>query len=58
MMTFSDHGIDIPHAASGPEVLTTCPRCSHERRKKNAKCLSVNTEKGCWCARTAAGLVA
>jgi twinkle protein len=48
MNTFTEYGIEIPHAASGPEVQTTCPRCSHERRKKNAKCLSVNTVKGAW----------
>jgi twinkle protein len=47
-MTYAEHGIEIPHAASGPEVQTTCPRCSHERRKKNAKCLSVNVEKQVW----------
>jgi twinkle protein len=48
MMTFAEHGIEIPHSASGPEVATTCPKCSHERRKKTAKCLSVNTDKRVW----------
>jgi twinkle protein len=48
MTTFAEHGIDIPPAAAGPQVSTTCPRCSRERRKKTAKCLSVNTEKGVW----------
>jgi len=47
-VTFSDHGIHIPQGASGPEVQTTCPKCSQERKKKNAKCLSINTEKGVW----------
>ena len=46
--TFADHRIDIPQTASGPEVQTTCPQCSKDRRKKTAKCLSANTEKGTW----------
>ena len=46
-MTFADNGIEIPHNATG-QVQTTCPKCSHERRKKNAKCLSLNVEKGVW----------
>ena len=46
MTTFAQLGIEIPAIAAGPEVQTTCPKCSHERRKKTAKCLSVNTEKG------------
>jgi twinkle protein len=48
MMTFADHGIEIPQTASGPEVRRTCPKCSHERRKRNVKCLAVNTEKKTW----------
>ncbi|MBI4523710.1 MAG: toprim domain-containing protein [Deltaproteobacteria bacterium] len=48
MMSFADHGIEIPQTASGPEVQTTCPRCSDQRRKNKAKCLSVNVEKGAW----------
>jgi twinkle protein len=47
-MTFADQGIKIPQTASGSEVQVTCPKCSHERRKKNARCLSVNTEKRTW----------
>jgi len=48
MMNFAEHGIEIPHSAPGPEVATPCPRCSGERRKKNAKCLSVNLDKKVW----------
>lgn len=44
---FSDIGIDVSAGATG-EVQTTCPRCSHERRKKNVRCLSVNADKGVW----------
>src|SRR5262245_38758484 len=47
-MTFADHGIEIPPGAPGPEVQIACPKCSHQRRKKSAKCLSVNTEKRVW----------
>ncbi len=47
-MTFADHGIEIQAGASGAEVQTTCPKCSQERRKARAKCLSVNVEKECW----------
>lgn len=50
MKTFADFGITLPHGASG-EVDVPCPQCSPSRRKKQAKCLSVNVEKGCWsCA--------
>jgi len=42
-------GIELPPAAAGPEVLTTCPRCRDDRKKSTAKCLSVNIEKRCWC---------
>jgi len=44
---FSDYGIDIG-SSTGPEISTTCPQCSSQRKKKTAKCLSVNTEKRVW----------
>jgi len=48
--TFADFGIVIPSGRTG-EVDVTCPQCSAQRKKKLARCLSVNTEKGCWlCA--------
>lgn len=43
--TWADFGIEIPAGAAGPEVYTTCPRCSSQRRNKRAKCLSANTDK-------------
>lgn len=50
MKSFSDFGIEVPHGRTG-EVDTTCPECSPQRKKKNARCLSVNLDKGCWyCA--------
>lgn len=46
--TFADWGIDVPLTGLSPEVDAPCPKCSHTRRKKNAKCLSVNRETGLW----------
>ena len=47
MKNFSDFGIDL-NGRSGEEVKTTCPQCSHTRKKKNYPCLNVNTLKGVW----------
>lgn len=47
MKSFSDFGIDIA-GKSGEEVKTTCPQCSHTRKKKTYPCLNVNTVKGMW----------
>lgn len=50
LKTFSDFGIELRHGAAG-EVDTTCPQCSAQRKKRTARCLSVNVEKGVWlCA--------
>jgi len=50
MKNFIDFGIEIPSGRSG-EIDTTCPQCSHTRKKKTARCLSVNVDKGTWfCA--------
>lgn len=48
MKTWADFNIDIPAGAPGPEVSTTCPRCSRERKNQRARCLSANVEKACW----------
>lgn len=48
MKTFLDYGIDLPHNGVG-EVYTICPQCSHTRKKKRAKCLSVNVDEQVWC---------
>lgn len=47
MKTFADYGIDVPRYAVG-ELDTVCPECSQTRKKKTAKCLSVNTDLGTW----------
>lgn len=47
MKTFADFGIEVPAGRSG-EVDVTCPQCSAQRKKRKARCLSVNVEKGTW----------
>lgn len=47
MKTFDDFRIDLA-GRSGTEVQTTCPQCSHTRKKSRARCLSVNTVEGVW----------
>lgn len=47
MKSFADYGIDL-QGRSGEEVKTTCPQCSHTRKKKNYPCLNVNVSKGTW----------
>ncbi len=48
MKTYSDYGIELG-GRTGIEIQAICPQCSGSRRKKNVKCLSVNTDKGLWC---------
>jgi twinkle protein len=47
-LSFADVGI-VPPAGAYGEIHLTCPRCSHTRRKRTARCLSVNTINQCWC---------
>lgn len=47
MNTFDHFKIDLG-GRSGMEVQTTCPQCSHTRKKAKARCLSVNTVEGVW----------
>ena len=39
---FQDIGINI--GSRNGEIQLTCPKCSHKRKKKTKKCLSVNVE--------------
>jgi twinkle protein len=48
MNSFDDFKIDLG-GRSGVEVATTCPQCSHTRKKSKARCLSVNADEGVWC---------
>jgi len=44
---YSDYNILIDNGVSG-EQRTTCPNCSHDRKKSTEKCLSVNISKETW----------
>jgi twinkle protein len=48
MKTYSDYGIEIPPHKVAGEVVVLCPECSHTRKKKRDKCLSVNLTKRVW----------
>ena len=45
--SISDFGISIPAGIIG-ETRALCPKCSHDRRKNNVKCLVVNASEGMW----------
>jgi len=45
---FRDYGIEVPSGKTSGEVQTTCPKCSHTRKKKTDKCLSINIDKSAW----------
>jgi len=45
-MTFNDYDISIKNNKG--QIKTKCPKCSHERKKKNDPCLSVNVDEGIW----------
>jgi twinkle protein len=47
MTNFRDHGIKIPNESKG-QYHTTCPECSHTRKKSSEACLSVNADDGTW----------
>lgn len=44
---YSDFGIEL-RPGGGVEQSVNCPKCSQQRKKKRARCLSVNTEKEVW----------
>jgi len=45
-MTYADYNIKVKKS-SGEEA-TVCPKCSHTRKKKSDKCLSVNHDLSVW----------
>ncbi|WHZ17394.1 MAG: hypothetical protein OJF52_004246 [Nitrospira sp.] len=47
MKTFDEFSIDLG-GRTGVEAQTTCPQCSHTRKKSKVRCLSVNTVEGVW----------
>ncbi|MBU4444552.1 AAA family ATPase [bacterium] len=44
---FQDYGIDLPMDATGQHY-TTCPKCSHTRKKSNIKCLGIDADRKIW----------
>jgi twinkle protein len=46
LKTFADYGIEV--SSGSGKTKTTCPQCSHTRKKKKAKCLSINLTEGIW----------
>jgi twinkle protein len=48
MAVYSFYNIDIPPGKTAGEVQTLCPQCSHTRKKKTDRCLSVNLDKKAW----------
>lgn len=47
-MDYRDFNIDIRSSKTSGEVQCLCPECSHTRKKKTDKCLSVNLDKQSW----------
>jgi twinkle protein len=47
-MDYRDFNIDIRSSKTTGEVQCICPECSHTRKKKKDKCLSVNLDKQSW----------
>lgn len=48
MTTYQDYGItNVPQNTRG-QLHTTCPECSHLRKKSSEKCLSINADEGTW----------
>ena len=45
--TWADYAIELRGATHG-ETDVTCPQCSPTRKKKSARCLSVNVDLGTW----------
>lgn len=45
-MTFADYNIIIRQSSG--QARTTCPQCSHLRKKTNDPCLSINIDDGVW----------
>ena len=43
--TYTTYNIEIPFGKTTGQVYTICPKCSHDRKKKNVKCLGVKLDK-------------
>ena len=47
-MWFTELNIILPNGRISGEAVTLCPKCSHTRKKKTDKCLSVNLDSKVW----------
>lgn len=47
-MDYRDFNIDIRSSKTSGQIQTICPQCSHTRKKKTDKCLSINLDKQVW----------
>jgi twinkle protein len=47
-MGYAEYGIIAHTSKTTGEYQTTCPKCSHTRKKKTQKCLSINLDKQVW----------
>jgi twinkle protein len=47
-MSYEDYGIIIPNGKYTGQVYTTCPKCSHTRKKNKDKCLGINLTEQYW----------
>lgn len=45
MSSYADYGIELNSNKTHGEVDCICPKCSHDRKKTNLKCLRVNLDK-------------
>ena len=45
---YSNYAIELKSNKTSGEVQCLCPKCSHTRKKKTDKCLSVNLDKRAW----------
>ena len=43
---WAKYGIKVPSGRLSGQVITTCPQCSADRKKKHEKCLSLNLDEG------------
>lgn len=48
MASYADYGIELNSNKTHGEVDCICPKCSHDRKKVNVKCLRVNVDKKTW----------
>lgn len=48
MNWITENNFTIPSGRNSGEVQTICPKCSHTRKKKTDKCLSINMDKKSW----------